>query len=314
MTKTICITGSAGNLGSLTAQHLFNNSDWELNLMVHHRPFRKAMKDDARVKIYKCDLNKKETLEKCLEDVDEIIHYAGILFASNPEEFLPKTNTKYFQNLVDVAKSKAVKRIVLISFPHVEGYTSTQFPSTHKMDQVPVSIHATTRLEEERYLQANFKNFVILRVGMVYGRGILMPDAARWFAKRNLLGVWKEQTLIHLISKEDYLNSVFGVIMNEMASGVYNIGDDGIQTLQEYLDFACKQWGCKKPWRMPLWLIYLAAWIFEFISRVFRTKSPLTKDFIDIGRVSYYGDTTRMRDELLPSLKYPTMKDGKNIF
>ncbi len=314
MTKTICITGSAGNLGSLTARHLFNNSDWKLNLMVHNRPFRKAMKDDARVKIYKCDLNKKETLGECLEGVDEVIHYAGILFASSPEEFLPTTNTKYFQNLVDIAKAKAVKRITLISFPHVEGYTSTHFPSTDKMDQVPVSIHATTRLEEERYLQANFKNFVILRVGMVYGRGILMPDAARWFAKRNLLGVWKEQTLIHLISREDYLNSVIGVLINERAHGIYNIGDDGIQTLQEYLDFACKQWGCKKPWRMPLWLIYLAAWIFEFISRIFRTQSPLTKDFIDIGRVSYYGDTTRMRDELLPSLKYPTMKDGKNIF
>ena len=149
---------------------------------------------------------------------------------------------------------------------------------------------------------------------MVYGRGILMPDAARWFAKRYLLGVWKEQTLIHLISKEDYLNSVLGLIVNESASGTYNIGDDGIQTLQEYLDFACKRWGCKKPWRMPLWLIYLAAWKFELISRLFRIKSPLTNDFIDIGRVSYYGDTTRMRAELLSTLKYPTMIDGESTF
>ncbi len=241
MTKTICITGAAGNLGSLTAQHLFDNSDCKLHLMVHKKPFCKAMKDDARVNVYKCDLNKIETLGKCLEDVDEIIHYAGILFAANPEKFLPKTNTKYFQNLVDVAKSKAIKRITLISFPHVEGYTNTHFPSTNKMDRVPVSVHATTRLEEEQYLKSNFKNYVILRVGMVYGRGILMPDAARWFAKRNLLGVWKEQTLIHLISKEDYLNSVTGVIVNESANGVYNIGDDGLQSLQEYLDFACKQ-------------------------------------------------------------------------
>jgi nucleoside-diphosphate-sugar epimerase len=314
MTKTICITGAAGNLGSLTAQHLFNRSDCKLNLMVHKTPFTKALKDDVRVNVIRCDLNKKETLEKCLKGVDEIIHYAGVLFAANPEKFLPKTNLKYFQNLVDVAKSNAIKRIVLISFPHVEGYTNTQFPSTDRTNRVPVSMHATTRLEEERYLKSNFKNYAILRVGMVYGRGVLMPDAARWFGKRNLLGVWKEPTLIHLISKEDFLNSILGAISNESANGTYNIGDDGVQTLQEYLDFACKQWGCKKPWRMPIWLIYFAAWKFELISWLFRTKSPLTKDFIDIGRVSYYGDTNRMKEELLPTLKYPTMKHGKSTF
>ena len=61
---------------------------------------------------------------------------------------------------------------------------------------------------------------------------------------------------------------------------------------------------------MPLWLIYLAAEIFEFVSRVFKTKSPLTKDFIDIGRVSYYGDTSRFRAELLPLLKYSNINEG----
>lgn len=314
MTKTICITGAAGNLGSLTAQYLFENSDHRLNLMVHKTPFVKDLKNDARVNVYKCDLNKIETLGKCLEGVDEIIHYAGVLFAANPEKFLPKTNLKYFQNLIDTAKLKKVKRVILVSFPHVEGYTDNQFPSTDRTNRVPVSMHAKTRLEEERYLKSNFTHHVILRVGMVYGSDILMPKAAKWFAKRNVLGVWKDATLIHLISKDDYLNSVSGAIANETANGTYNIGDDGIQTLQEYLDFACEQWGCKKPWRMPLWLIYLAAWKFELISSLFKIKSPLTKDFIDIGRVSYYGDTTRMKADLLSNLKYPTMRDGKSIF
>ena len=127
MTKTICITGAAGNLGSLTAQHLFDNSDYKLNLMVHNKQFDRAMKDDARVTIYKCDLNKKETIKKCLQGVDEVIHYAGILFAAQPEKFLPTTNTKYFKNLVDVAKSKAVKRITLISFHTLKEIPTLSF-------------------------------------------------------------------------------------------------------------------------------------------------------------------------------------------
>lgn len=314
MGKTICITGAAGNLGSLTAIHLFNNTDCNLNLMIHKKPFHHEICEADRVKVFKCDLGKKESIEKCLDGVDEIIHYAGVLFSAKPEKFLPTTNIKYFQNLVDVSKEKSIKRITLISFPHVQGNTSVKYPSTDQTDRVPVSVHARTRLEEERYLISQCRDYVILRLGMVYGRGILMPDAAKWFAERNLLGVWKEPTLIHLISKQDFLDTIVGVVSNKRAQGIYNAGDDGIQTLQEYLDFACDQWGYRRPWRMPLWLIYFAAWIFELISFLFKTKSPLTNDFIDIGRVSYYGDTTRMRSELLPELKYKTMVEGKNTF
>jgi short-subunit dehydrogenase len=33
----------------------------------------------------------------------------------------------------------------------------------------------------------------------------------------------------------------------------------------------------------------------------------------DLGRVSYYGDTTSMRRELLPRLQYPTIAEGRQI-
>ena len=53
---------------------------------------------------------------------------------------------------------------------------------------------------------------------------------------------------------------------------------------------------------------------FELFSSLFGTKSPLTNDFVKIGMVSYYGDTSRMRKELLPELKYKTYKDGMVLF
>jgi hypothetical protein len=72
--------------------------------------------------------------------------------------------------------------------------------------------------------------------------------------------------------------------------------------------------GYKKPWRMPNWMIMTAAQGFEIVSAVFNVKSPLTKDFVKIGQVSYYGDTTRMRKELLPELKYKTVEEGMETF
>jgi len=53
------------------------------------------------------------------------------------------------------------------------------------------------------------------------------------------------------------------------------------------------------PWR----------WI-DAIIAADRTRSPLRRDFVTIGRVSYCGDTARMRAELLPTLQYSTLADG----
>jgi nucleoside-diphosphate-sugar epimerase len=280
--------------------------------MQHQKAVDIDLRGCSRITVRSTDLSKPETLYDCLDGADIIVHFAGVLFKANPEKFLHETNLQYFINLVRVAKEKNINKVILISFPHVEGPTSRIKPAKGSLNENPISVHAKTRLEEEKYLFSEIAHPISLRVGMVYGKSILMVDAAEWFAKKNLLGVWRDPTEIHLISKTDFNRAVVATIKNSKASGIYHVGDEGDDTLQSFLDFACDVWKHKKPWRMPLWLIYLAAEIFEFISRVFKTKSPLTRDFIDIGRVSYYGDTSRFRSELLPKLKYSNVYEGKN--
>jgi nucleoside-diphosphate-sugar epimerase len=243
--------------------------------------------------------------------VEVIVHFAGVLFKARPEQFLPMTNTGYFRNLVDAALDHGVQKIILISFPHVEGPTSFDHPARGRLDGAPVSVHAKTRLAEEQYLFSNpVPNPVSLRVGMVYGKGILMIDAARWLAQRRLLGAWKQPTQIHLISKEDFCAACTEAITHQQARGIYHIGDEGRVNLQEFLGMACRHWGSARPWVLPLGLIYAAARLCELYSALTGSVSPLTRDFIDIGRVSYYGDTERTRKELLPTLKYRTIREG----
>lgn len=309
----VLITGAAGNLGSLLSKHIKDyEKDLNLILMQHKKEVPIDLHDTSRIAVRNADLSKPDTLYKCLDGADSIVHFAGVLFNANPEKFLYETNIQYFKNLVKVAKAKKISRVILISFPHVEGPTSRKRPAKGSLNGNPISVHAKTRLEEEKYLFSEIAHPISLRVGMVYGKGILMVDAAEWFAKRLLLGVWREPTEIHLISKTDFCRAVVAAIKSSDASGIYHIGDEGNDTLQSFLDFACDVWKHKKPWRMSLWLIYLAAEILEFISKAFKTKSPLTKDFIDIGRVSYYGDTSRFRSELLPILKYANVYEGIN--
>lgn len=308
----VLITGAAGNLGSLLARHLLAHTSVRLRLMVHHRPLPADIARHPRVEALRADLADPGTLRGRLKGTDAIVHFAGVLFKARPEKFLPTTNTAYFRNLVDTAVAEGVGKIILVSFPHVEGPTTSVAPATGRLDREPISVHARTRLEEERYLMANAPQPVSLRVGMVYGRGILMVEAAHWLAERRLLGVWKEPTEIHLISREDFCAAATAAALAASVRGIYHVGDEGRNTLQEFLDVACDQWGCARPWLMPLPLIYGAASACETVSLLFGTTAPLTRDFIDIGRVSYYGDTTRLRHELLSQLRYPTLQAGRS--
>lgn len=313
----IAITGAAGNLGGLLAQGM-KDLNVNLNLLIHKKDVPNNLKEKDNVSVFKVDLANAETLHNALKGVDTIVHFAGILFKANPESFLPTTNTLYFNNLLNAAVAQSVKRIILISFPHVEGESLPDNPARGILDGDPISMHAKTRLEEEKLLFQYGDKYkfeaVSLRVGMVYGEGILMIDAGQWFAQHWLLGVWKKPTYIHLISKIDFVDATIAAVLKPDIRGIYHLGDEGVQTLQQFLDDITVYKGYHKPWRMPVWMIMTAAKGFELFSSLFGTKSPLTNDFVKIGMVSYYGDTSRMRKELLPELKYKTYKDGMVLF
>lgn len=313
----IAITGAAGNLGSLLARGLAA-SDVNLNLLIHKKELDNDLKDGDNISTFRIDLSKTESLNDALKNVDVVVHFAGVLFKANPEKFLPETNTRYFNNLLDVAVEQKVKRVILISFPHVEGECTPENPAKGVLTGTPQSMHARTRLEEEKLLfdyesQYGFEA-VSLRVGMVYGKGILMIDAAQWFARYRILGIWKKPTYIHLISKTDFVAATMAACIKTGIRGIYHIGDEGVQTLHQFLDDITTYKDNHKPWRMPVWMIMTAARTFELFSEIFNTQSPLTVDFIKIGMVSYYGDTARMRQELLPQLKYRTYKEGMELF
>src|SRR5204862_3232847 len=106
----------------------------------------------SSVEVVQADLARPETLPPVVEGSDCIVHFAGRLFHPRPEKFLPETNTRWFGNLLDAALAARIQRVILISFPHVEGPTTPDHPATGRLDSEPISVHAHTRLEEERLL------------------------------------------------------------------------------------------------------------------------------------------------------------------
>ena len=282
--------------------------------MYHRTPLSADLARAPNVRPVQADLADPSTVRAAVDGAQVVVHFAGRLFAPHPERFLPETNTRWFSNVVGAALDARVERIVLISFPHVEGATTPDAPATGRIDRTPISVHARTRLEEERLLMDRTAGTgtrpVILRLGMVYGSGILMIEAARWLARRRLLCVWPEPTVYQLLATEDYLRATEAAIVTPGVAGIYHVGDERPATIQEFLDAACGVWGCSRPWRVPFSWIEAVAWLCEQTAAVAGTASPLTCDFVRLGRVPHWGDTRRAREELIPTLKYPTLESG----
>lgn len=312
--RRVLITGAAGNLGSRLARRLAGDVEL-VRAMIHRRPLPDALAFTPAVEAAQADLARPETLPRCLDGVDTIVHFAGVLFRARPERFLPQTNIGWFSNLLDAALAARISRVILISFPHVEGPTTREHPATDRLDGQPISVHARTRLEEERILYERTRGTqttpVVLRSATVYGKGILMVEAARRLARLRLLGVWREPTCYHFLQIDDFLDAAAAAVVNEAVRGTYGLGDEQPVTIQEFLDGATRVWGLPHPWRLPWWVILAAATASEAFAGTFGTVAPLTRDFVSLGRVPHCCDTRRMRAELLPQLKYPTFAAGK---
>jgi nucleoside-diphosphate-sugar epimerase len=137
-----------------------------------------------------------------------------------------------------------------------------------------------------------------------------MIEAARWLACRRLLCIWREPTLLQLIATADCLRATEAAIFRPEVRGIYHVGDERPVTVQEFLDEVCRVWGCPRPRRMPAFLFDAAAAVTEAFALAAGTRSPLTRDFVRLGRVPHWGDTRRARAELIPDLLYPTLESG----
>jgi nucleoside-diphosphate-sugar epimerase len=285
--------------------------------LIHKRHFPFDLAKHANVSIVEGDLDKPDSLLPATKDIECVVHLAGVLFWPRPETFLHRTNTVYVRNIVDAALTNGVRKFILVSFPHVEGETTPDSRATGRLDAHPTSIHARTRLAAEKYLftacEGKGMKALVLRAGVIYGRDVKLIEAAHRLAKLGLLAVWRKPTWVHLLALPDFLRMLEIGIERDGLSGIYNICDNQPITIQEYLDGIAAHWGYRRPWRLPSYCFYAAATLCEGFAVAFHTRTPLTRDMVEMAMTSVVADTSRMKKEILSELSYPTLKEGLAI-
>ncbi len=308
----ILVTGAAGNLGTFVVRDLLARGH-AVHALVHRTPLASDVTASPQLTTFRADLSDAASLTDACRDVDAVVHLAGVLFAPRPEMFLPATNVGYVRNLLAAAKAEGVAKFILVSFPHTEGETTPEHPATDRLDREPSVIHFRTRLEAEKVVLGETPPTpIVLRAGVVYGRGVNLTEAARKLLRWRLMAVWRQPTWVHLIALPDFLSAVAAAVEKPSAHGIYNMCDDAPLTLQEFLDELARHWGYGRPWRLPTWCFRTVGAVIEDTARIFGTAAPLTRDIVRAGMTSSVADTKR-RGELLPQLAYPTLKDGLRL-
>lgn len=219
MTKRILITGCMGYLGTELCK-LFSGESRKYQIIGIDDKFyseRVNQLNKWNIKFHQIGLLESDRLKKICNNIDAVFHLAGI------------TDVAYISSEINPEKEKKIISVGITGTENIIKYTSKNcqifFPSTHVIFEgltrtkknisenempVPILTYAKTKVQNESQIISSKKNYVIFRLGSVYGysgdntRVNIMPNL---FSKLSALN-----STINLYSGGLQLKSLVSVI------------------------------------------------------------------------------------------------------
>ena len=217
--QKIVITGGLGYIG-MELSKIYSGKSRTNEIIVLDKEFyssRVSQLSRWGIKYEQCDILDIENLKKHIVDADIIFHLAGITNVPTTLEqeklsknsMIRKTGVVGTRNIINYSKDN-----VKIIFPstHVifEGIQSVKRNITEKQKPKPILEYSKGKYQSELDLINSEKDFVILRLGSLYGRSFdstrlnIMPNL---FAKMSATG-----KTLKLFSKGKQLKSLVSVV------------------------------------------------------------------------------------------------------
>jgi nucleoside-diphosphate-sugar epimerase len=176
--KKILITGGCGFLGSNLAKRLVELGA-KVSLFVRSEENKENIKNiESEIQIIKGNLLDKKDVEKAVEGVDYLYHFAWQTdlkkSMQSPREDL-ESDLIGLINILETCREKNPDiKIIFPSTVTVIGEAS-KIPSNEEEKEKPISVYDIHKLLAEKYLQMYYKNYniksCVLRLSNVFGEG-----------------------------------------------------------------------------------------------------------------------------------------------
>ncbi len=261
MKKKIIITGGLGYIGTELCK-LYSGVSWHHNIIVIDNRFISERVNQLRnwnMQFIQGDILDKDIVKKYFEDADVVHHLAGITdvprtkseSSSSQDEKIKEVGEKGTQNILDVINNKCK---IIFPSTHVvyEGINEVKTDINENEKTKPVLSYSSSKAVNEEQLKSSGKNYVILRLGSVYGystdsmRIDIMPNLFSKIASQNgtlklFAGGRQIKSLVPLIDVARCFK--FMEEKNEIKSEIFNLTKDTL-TVKEVAE-VCKKHNSK---------------------------------------------------------------------
>ncbi|MFA6035772.1 MAG: NAD-dependent epimerase/dehydratase family protein [Candidatus Micrarchaeia archaeon] len=244
--KLALVTGATGKVGSRLVAELLDEGYAVRGLV---RTKQDADKLPKGVEAVVGDITKPETLKGCCKNVDVVFHLAALVSYTASRGVMQSINGRGTANIVKEAHEAGVGRFVYASSIAIYGKVERGKP-LHEADvPAPTDDYGATKLAGENAVKYGGVPFVMLRIGMVYGRGFDEGYFAlfRMLQRRWLPYVGSGKNNIPFVHVEDVVRALVLAGRKDGIDGnVYNVV--GMPVAQEEaLQLSCKYLGVPAP-------------------------------------------------------------------
>ena len=200
MRKKIVITGGLGYIGTELCK-LYSGVSWHHQITVIDNRFISERVNQIRnwnMEFIHGDILDKELIEKYCKDADVVHHLAGITdvprtkgeASKNQDEKIKEVGEIGTQNILDIVNDKCK---IIFPSTHVvfEGIDEVKTDIKEDFATKPILSYSSSKAVNENQLKKSGKNYIILRLGSVYGystdsmRIDIMPNLFSKIASQN---------------------------------------------------------------------------------------------------------------------------------
>ena len=257
MKKKIVITGGLGYIGTELCK-LYSGVSWNHNIFVIDNRFISERVNQIRnwnMEFIQGDILDKDLMQKYCHDADIVHHLAGVTDVprtksesdNSKDEKIKEVGEQGTQNILN-AISKKCKIIFPSTHVVYEGINEVKTDITENETLKPVLSYSTSKANNEEQLKKSGKNYIILRLGSVYGystdsmRIDIMPNLFSKIASQNgtlklFAGGRQIKSLVPLIDVARCFK--FMEEKNEFNSETFNLTKDTL-TVKEVAE-VCKK-------------------------------------------------------------------------
>lgn len=278
----ILVTGANGFLGSHIAEKLLKKG-YDVVCLVRKESNKRWLNDIlSSVELRYSDFLYPETLKGNFEDIDMVIHAAGLVNTFDWHNFYLVNFLGTKNILKSCTESKSVRKFIYLSSHTASGPSSTDDVKNENSVAKPASHFGKSKLlaEEEVLKYISTFNIVILRPTVVYGPRDYNLLPLFKFAKKGVFVRFGDlNRIVNLCYIDDFVDGVLKTLDCSICSGeIYYLGGQN-EYFYEIKDALSKVMGKKtQDLVVPKFIATSITMFYEIFGRITKKTFPLNKD------------------------------------